>query len=133
MIEETVAKIETTSLKPQKQDEDKVTFSPIIKKTDGEILFQEYHAKNIEQAARAFTPWPGVYTHWKSKKLELFELEVLDIDIKPGTVACLNEKIVIGTAKGAVAPGYLKLEGKKKQTAKEFLCGYRDFVGSILN
>lgn len=133
LLLETVEQIEKNILKPVKQNETKATFTPIIKKEDGEIIFKKYWAKNIEQAARAFTPWPGIYTFWRGKRLELFDPEVLRTNLEPGIVAHIEGKIIIGTAKGAIAPKYLKLEGKQKQTAKEFLCGYQDFIGSMLD
>lgn len=133
MILETVQRIEENNLMPMKQDETKATFTSMVKKENGEIIFKEDRAGNIEQAARAFTPWPGVFTFWKGKRLELFEPEVMKTDLGPGKVAQINDKLVIGTAEDAIAPKYLKLEGKQKQTAKEFLCGYQDFIGSKLN
>lgn len=133
MLGEVVRQIEDNKLNPQSQDDSKATFTPIIKKSDGEIIFQTYHASNIEQAARAFTPWPGVFTTWNGKRLEIIEPTIIKGTFEPGRVIVKEGQIIIGSAKDAIAPKYLKLEGKKRQTAKEFLCGYQEFVGSILN
>ena len=138
MLLETIIKIADGAIDPKKQDEKGATFSPIIKKSDGEVLFKKYHAQNIEQAARAFTPWPGIFTTWKGKKLNLFDIFVQRTDLckasplSAGRVALCDDKIAIGTKKGTILVGSLQLEGKKRQTAKEFVCGHPDFINSIL-
>lgn len=138
MLLETITKIADGTIDPKKQDEKKATFSPIIKKSDGEVLFKKYHAQNIEQAARAFTPWPGVFTTWKGKKLGLFDIVLTGLDpaqgptLSAGRVASYDDKIAIGTKKGTILVGSLQLEGKKRQSAKEFECGYPDFINSKL-
>lgn len=132
MIVEVIKNIENSRLQPTPQDDSKATFTPIIKKADGEVIFAEYHAQNVEQAARAFMPWPGIYTAWNGKRLELLDPEVIKGNFEPGKVICEEDKIIIGCAKDAIAPKCLKLEGKNRQTVKEFICGYRNFVGSKL-
>ena len=132
MLIKVVEDIRDNRLEPAKQNEEKATFSPLIKKADGEIVFGEYHAKNIEQAARAFTPWPGIFTTWGGKKLELIEPQVVKGTYESGLVSCHEDKIIIGCVKDAIAPKFFKLEGKRLLTAKEFLCGYRNFIGSKL-
>jgi methionyl-tRNA formyltransferase len=56
-----------------------------------------------------------------------------DSTLAAGEVALCDEKIAIGTKEGTILVGALQLEGKKKQTAKEFVCGYPDFINSILD
>ncbi len=132
MIFEILPKIYAGNLKPLKQDETKVTYTKMIKKEDGEIFFQKYCAQNIEQAARAFMPWPGVYFHFKGKKVDLYDIEIIDGDYEPGKVYKEREKVIIGTKKKAISPKYFKIEGKKKIKADDFARGYSEFVGTRL-
>lgn len=132
MIAEVLPKIEDGKITPEKQDDSKATYTKLIKKGDGEINWQGYEAKGIEQAARAFTPWPGVYSYFRGKKIDFYDIEVLKSDLEPGKVAEKDGKILIGTKKGAIAPGAVKIEGKKKQDIKSFVCGYPDFAGARL-
>lgn len=119
------------SLKPQ--DHKKATYTHLVKKRDGQINFSISRAEDIEKAERAYTPWPGVYTFWNSKKLDLYELTVIESDLSPGSVAQKNGQLLIGTKKDAISPKYLKIEGKNKVTASDFLRGYPDFLGADLS
>ncbi|MDD3481006.1 MAG: methionyl-tRNA formyltransferase [Patescibacteria group bacterium] len=132
MIVKLLPDIEKEVINHQKQDEKKATYTKMIKKEDGEINWQEYEAKGVERAARAFTPWPGIYTHFKGKKLDLYDIKVIDNDIEPGKVTKIDNQILIGTKKDAIAPGAVKIEGKKRQDIRNFVCGYSDFVGGKL-
>ena len=46
---------------PVEQDENDVSFAHKLKKTDGEIRWNE-DVINIERKIRAYSPWPGCYT-----------------------------------------------------------------------
>lgn len=108
------------------------TYFPSIKKEAGHIDFETQTAEQIERMSRALTPWPGVYTFFNNKKLDLYEISISDSNLKPGEIAEENEKIFFGTKQGAISPAYLKIEGKNKITAKEFIRGYPEFARSIL-
>jgi methionyl-tRNA formyltransferase len=133
----------TGKLNPKPQDESKTTYCKLIKKSDGEVSFAEQSATEIAQMARAYTPWPGIYTNWNGKKIDLFEVSTLKkvrpfsdekgLTFKAGRVDIFEKKIAIGTTEGVVLIGSLKIEGKNKITGEQFACGYPDFIGSILN
>jgi methionyl-tRNA formyltransferase len=117
---------------PKPQDHAKATYTHLMKKEDAEIFWDKYWAKGIEQASRAFIPWPGIYGYFKGKKLDLYDIEVIEGKYEPGVVVSNNGAIIIGTLRGAVAPKFLKLEGKNKISVEDFVRGYPDFVGSSL-
>jgi methionyl-tRNA formyltransferase len=114
------------------QDHKKATYTHMVKKHDAEIIWTEYWAKGIEQASRAFVPWPGLFTYWNGKKLDLYDIEIVESTLRPGEVGTLKGRVIIGTAKGSVSPGHLKLEGKNLVDATDFIRGYPDFIGSVL-
>jgi methionyl-tRNA formyltransferase len=120
------------AVKPKPQDHTKATYTHLMKKEDAEIFWDKYWAKGIEQAYRAFTPWPGIYSYFKGKKIDFYDIDVVSGKFKPGVVINMDGRILIGTLKGAIAPKYLKLEGKNKVTAEEFIRGYPDFINTNL-
>ena len=105
---------------------------------------------------RAYTPWPGIYTHWLGKRLRLLDVE----ECSPSVAADqLNggpnqppEAMVEKNGPGAVGlsretPGVLvveagddtrlmvrqlQLEGRRPQPAADFLRGHPQFLGARL-
>lgn len=133
-------------IRPQKQDHSKATYTKIIKKEDGRINFTKETAEEIGRKSRAFLPWPGVYAYWNGKKTDFYEIEIIpqrsdlgaslrsDLKrLKPGEVIKTSDGFAIGTKKGAISPRYVKLEGKNKVPAPDFLRGHADFIGSKLD
>lgn len=99
----------------------------MVKKEDGHIKFSDQTAEEIEQMSRAYVPWPGVYTFWNDKKLELSEISVFDYDLKPGEVEFTDDRMLIGAKKGAISPRCVKIEGKNQCELTAFLRGYPEF------
>lgn len=128
MILDLILKIEQKNTHPIRQDDKKATYTRIIKKEDGLLHWTTQSAAEIERMSRAYQPWPGVYTIWDGKKLDLYEITKTEDHLEPGVVIKKNNMILIGTHDGAIAPGYLKIEGKKRVTPKEFICGYPDLI-----
>lgn len=126
---------------PKPQDHEFATYTKLVKKEDGKINWRTDDAAAIERKSRAFIPWPGVYSYWNDKKVDFYEIKVLlrsDLkeaprsDLESGLVQTIDDQILIVTKSGFVSPKYLKLEGKNKVTAEEFLRGYPQFENSIL-
>jgi methionyl-tRNA formyltransferase len=122
-------------LTPQPQDKAGASSSGVITKDEGEI---DWHlsAVDIGRRVRAFCPWPGCYTRWRGKKLDIIEALPLNESgkFKAGEVVALSSKggLGIGTGDGVLGILRLKLEGKKALSAEEFLRGQRDFMGAVL-
>ena len=123
---------------PAAQDHTLATYTNKIVKEDGKVDWEE-DAASVVRKFRAFTPWPGLYTRWRGRVLKLFSLETLPgkMECKPGAVIALADpipgSIAIVAGRGSmVRIGNLQLEGRRVQTAEEFLRGYPDFPGSHL-
>lgn len=92
--------------KENQQNEDKATFSHIIKKSDGEIKLTD-DPKAIILKLKAYTPWPGIYFHWKKKRFKILK-------------ASINKnKLIIES---------IQPEGKRPMPYAEFIKGYKDFI-----
>ncbi len=120
-------------IKSIKQDHSKATYTKIIKKEDGKIDWSK-SAEEIERMTRAFYPWPTVYTFVNLKKLlKILEAGVLnDGNKKTGEVFLKNNELAVQCGKNILTIKKLQLEGGKVLSAKEFLNGHKDFIGSVL-
>jgi len=123
-------------LTPQPQNEAEATYSSVFSKGDGEI---DWHlpALDIWRRVRAFQPWPGCYTLWRGKQLEIVEAMPLKEAEKTGAgrVVTLNKSgagFGIGTGDGILQVLEVQLEGKRAMSAAEFLRGQREFIGAVL-
>lgn len=122
-------------LKPVPQDHSKATFTKIIKKEDGKIDWSK-SAEEIEKMVRAYYPWPTAYTYQNLKLLKIIEAEVSKDknNHRIGEVYYSNilENIGIRCGERSLIIKKLQLEGGKVLSAKEFLNGHKNFIGSIL-
>ena len=121
-------------IKPAEQDHSKATYTKIIKKEDGKIDWSK-SAEEIERMTRAFYPWPSVYTNIKNKILKIIEVDISDAQNKyhVGEVfLTAKNELAVRCGKGSLIIEKLQLEAGKVLSAKEFLNGHKDFVGSIL-
>ncbi len=124
---------------PEPQDEQQSTHTYMLRKEDGEIQW-ERPAAVIARMVRAYTPWPGAYTHWRGKLLKIVSAHAVtlepDTDAVPGTVSVREEAghtvLAIVTGAGFLIVKLLQLEGKRAMSAEEFLRGYPHIAGEVL-
>lgn len=119
-------------INPQKQDDTKATYTKMIQKENGKINLESETALQIERKSRALQPWPGIYTFWNGKKLDLFDITFSLEKIEPGKVTVKDGQLLIGTQENSIIVGSLKIEGKNKVTAQEFLRGYPSIINTKL-
>ncbi len=116
---------------PTLQDDCVATYAPTIKKEDGRLDWARA-AVELERTVRAFTPWPGTYTHWKGAQLKIHAGYGDVGKASPGLVVDHVNGIAIGTGAGLFFPTELQLAGKKRLSLKEFVNGHEDFLGASL-
>ena len=127
-------------LTPQPQNEAEATYSSPITKGEGEI---DWHlpAIDIWRRVRAFQPWPGCYTGWQGRRIEIIEAVPLPEEgiLEVGKVVALTPaaeraqaSFGICTGDGILGVCQVQLEGKRAMSAAEFLRGQRQFIGAIL-
>ena len=119
---------------PREQDHDRATFTKKVTKEDGKIDWNN-EAEYIAGQIRAFDPWPGTYTSWQGKNMKILEgsVDATLSDSAPGSIILWSDGFAIVTGKGILIVEQLQLEGKNPVSAKEFLLGHKDFIGSTLN
>lgn len=126
-------------IQPIKQDHSLATFCQLIEREDGKVIWAN-DAEKIFDQYRALTPWPGIFTYQKNGagflrlKLNVIEISTPSDQQKraEGEVFLADDEIRVQTANGAITLKEIQQEGKKVTTAKAFLNGHPDFIGSIL-
>lgn len=129
----------TGQLPPQEQPHEMATYTAIVHKEDGQANWREDAAALIANKARAYDPWPGLFTVWmrNGRPLRLVLKRLAPVaapaGIPPGTVWRLPDGTPAVVAKqDAVKILELRLEGKKTVSGPAFLNGYGDLVGASL-
>ena len=76
---------------------------------------------------RAFSPYPGAYTHLEEKRVRILKALRAEISIEnleSGDVSIHNKCIYIGTKNSVIQVKELQLEGKKPMNDSSFINGY---------
>lgn len=85
---------------------------------------------------RGFQPWPGAFTNFKGKVLQVRRAHPVPSPAKlaPGQIALEGIRILVGCGSPDSALDLLEvqLEGKRRMTAQEFINGYRPQPGDLL-
>lgn len=127
------------TLTPTPQDSSRATLCQLIEREDGKIFWNE-SAETIFNRYRGLTPWPGVFSFWK-KDTSLLRIKFHEISFSrqnPETRHALGEvfesgdHIGVETASGIILLIMLQMEGKTVVSARDFVRGYPDFIGSTL-
>ncbi len=126
-------------IKPVPQDETLATYSKILKKEDGRIVWAK-PASAIERQVRAFEEWPGSYTFWQknghSLRLEIEEAEAITQEKPYGTADLVwqhdVDSLLVQTGSGSVKVFKLHPEGRKSMGVRAFLNGHSDIIGATL-
>lgn len=115
-----------------KQNESEVTHCSMIQKEDGRLSFDK-SAKEIDCFVRGMTPWPSAYTELLGKKLKVFAVEKVDdsLDHEVGAVVFADTKngLIVQANDGHLRICDLQLEGSKRMSDIDFLCGRKIDIG----
>lgn len=124
----------TGQLSLQHQEEDGVSYSKKILKSDGDLDFTK-SADRLEREVRAYQPWPGSYTSIDSITVIITSAKVYACDmngLKPGTAVLLSKnRFGIVCAADILEITSLKPQGKNAMPASAFLAGRQDFKSKL--
>jgi methionyl-tRNA formyltransferase len=132
LLVETLPGYLSGAIQPQPQDDSLATFAPQIEKAEGRIDWKQ-NAAAIERLVRAFTPWPGTFTFWQGRQLKIHAGTTAAGSALRGQVIDVAGNVAIGTGDGLFVPIEVQLEGKKRVSIADFVNGYGDFIGAILD
>lgn len=135
LLVETLRGLEAGTLKPVPQDGSKATLAPILVKEDGQINFQRT-ASTIWNRLRGFQPWPGAYTTFRGKQLNVTSARPLPSGsaiLDPGAVRSDCGQLFVGCGQLTTLEILeVQPEGKKRMSAKDFVNGHRPREGEKL-
>jgi methionyl-tRNA formyltransferase len=134
LLSETLARLNSITPRPQR-DRD-ATFAPMLVREDGRIRWTN-DAFAIERAVRGMQPWPGAFTHYKSRRLMVWNSQPLKQDA-PEAVA--GQVLVAHGDDLLIKCGYqtalrlmeVQIEGSRRMSIRDFLNGMRIQTGDKL-
>ncbi len=108
----------------KKQNHEKATFAPAIKKEEGIINWQ-LSSDEIINKLRAFTPWPGICFNCENKKIKIIKAKSLpDIKGREGDVLNIDkEGLLVACNDGAVLIEEFQPECKKAMKPADYVRG----------
>lgn len=128
LIAETLRKLRAGAIRPQPQDNQAATYAPILKKETGRIDWN-LTADQIYNRIRAFDPWPGAFTTFRSRTCHIWGEPVSNISMEagaPGTLHLQDKQLYIlcgGTTHLRLTA--VKVEGRNRISPLEFANGAR--------
>lgn len=131
LLIETIPPYLEGGLMPEVQDDELATYAPQIKRDDGKIDWHQ-PADYIERMVRAYTPWPGTFTHWGDTTLKIHAGDWMAGQAPVGEVVLIDGVVGIGTGEGIFLPLEVQMPAKKRIDIDAFLNGYPHFVGAQL-
>lgn len=118
------------------QDENLVTFAPVIKPEDEKIDFNKT-SMQIYNQIRGLNSFPGAYFMLNGKRFKVWESiignETFHQNVNGEIVKLYKEGIGIKTGNGVIILTVIQPEGKGRMNARDFLNGTKeDLVGKVI-
>lgn len=134
LLVNTLSDLEKGNITPKKQDEEKASYAPIIKKEMAQLDFINMTATEIHNAVRGYYSWPCAYFFLENKRIKVIKAAVADkTNAKAGTVVKNTDSLVIACKDGTAAELVtVQPEGSKPMSAKQMLCGRPIAVGTVI-
>ena len=137
LLHESLPRWQSGELQATPQDDSLATGTRKLERADG-LADWNLTAEELEQRARAFTPWPGLFTNWNGSGVKLVEVAVLPNGTRgedPGVVVATGDSVApaaVVTAQGLLGLKTVQLEGRKVVAISDFLRGAPGFIGARL-
>jgi methionyl-tRNA formyltransferase len=127
LMVETLRGLERGEIAPRPQDSTQATLAPMLRKEDGRIDWRLL-AEEIARRVRGLDPWPGAYTAFRNKKLQIWsarpEPPRASVPSEPGRLVAKDGKLLVVCGGGTLLDVYeLQLEGRRRVPAQDFLNG----------
>ena len=135
LLSETLADL--SSIKPEKQDETRATYAPILQKEDGKIDWK-VTAGQVSRRVRGFQPFPGSFTYYDGARLVIWKASEFDGPSDaagaPGEVISIEKDrfLVVCGDETVLAIEEIQPEGKRRMSVQDFLNGAKLEVGAML-
>jgi methionyl-tRNA formyltransferase len=125
LMVETLRGLSEGKIPPKAQDNARATLAPILKKEDGRIDFAS-SARQIHDRMRGFQPWPGAFTKFRGKILNVWADRVVEQKVAQAELAVAGEQLFAGCGEHtALELLEVQPEGKRRMSVRDFIHGYR--------
>ena len=129
----TISEYVAGKISPRPQPAAGVSHCAKIKKSDGQLDWSQ-PARVLWNRVRAFTPWPGAFTHLPAtpqpRLLKIWQAEVAEQNGRPGEILAADPTgILLACGQNALRILELQLEGGRRLPARDFLAGHGLPVG----
>lgn len=125
LILKTLNEISKGTIKRKKQNDDEVSYSPMLDKSLCNIDWNKA-AINIHNLVRGLNPWPTASTILNGNILKIHKTKVSNIKGgSPGEIISLNPFVVSCSGDTSLEILELQLLGKKRMSSEEFLRGHK--------
>jgi methionyl-tRNA formyltransferase len=127
LMMETLRGLPDGAITAKEQNDALATYAPLLKKEDGRIDWNR-RAREIFNRMRGFDPWPGAFTTFRGKTCHLWGEALVEdrTDAEPGTILLEQGELRVACGHTTVLRVLtVKLEGRTKMTAQEFVRGAR--------
>jgi len=137
LLVETLRALDAGTIKSTPQDHGCATLAPILTKDDGRIDFNRI-ASEILDRLRGFQPWPGAFTTFRSKNLQIISAKIApphssEATLRAGEIQTGGDRLLVGCGADTILePLEVQVEGKKRMSVRDFVNGYRPFKGEVL-
>jgi methionyl-tRNA formyltransferase len=122
---ETLRGLQSGSVSRRPQNHQLATLAPILEKEDGLVDFRRT-SHCILNRLRGFQPWPGAFTRFRGKVLQLLNAKACERHFPPARLAVEQDRLFAGCAENtSLELLEIQLEGKKRMKAQDFIHGYR--------
>jgi methionyl-tRNA formyltransferase len=131
---ETLKGLANGTVHPMPQDHTQATLAPILTKDDGRMDFSR-PAGELFNRLRGFRPWPGAFTTFRAKTLQVHLARPAQTPslLTPAALTVEGTRLLAGCGLGsALELLEVQIEGKRRMTAQEFMNGYRPKAGERL-
>ena len=133
VILDTIKGLEEGTLTPEKQDDSKSNYAPIIKREMGFVDFKKT-AQETHNLIRGFYSWPAAYFYLDGKRVKILSSRIAeDKTAECGTVLCSDKKLIVACASNtAIELVEIQAEGSKRMSAADYLMGHPIKEGFVI-
>ena len=134
LMVETLRRFDAGEMAPMPQDHSQATLAPILTKEDGRMDFSR-SAPELLNRMRGFRPWPGAFTSFRGKNMQVHRAETARAarELPPAALAADDGRLLVGCGQGtALNLLEIQLDGKRRMSAHEFINGYHPKPGERL-
>jgi methionyl-tRNA formyltransferase len=132
LLVDTLRGLAADTIQRRPQDHSQATLAPILRKEDGRIDFHRT-AVEICNRLRGFQPWPGAFTTFRNKNLNVWAARAIDRALSEAELSIANNQLFVGCGENtALELLEVQPEGKKRMSVQDFIHGYRPQPGEHL-